>query len=425
MEQAERIAIIDIGKTNSRAILADLVTRQEMDIRAMENRVLPGPPYPHLDTDRIADFILRALADFARVRPALRVLIIGHGATMAVVDDVGLALPVMDYEYAGPDDLAAEYDRQRPDFAETGAPRMPGGLNLGAQLFWLARHHAQELSRARHALFWPQYWTWYLTGHAFSEISYATSHSDLWSLRTGQPAVGAMSRIMSGLFPPIAPAAAIAGTIRPALAAAYGLPDGISVHVGAHDSSLALVPHAGSGRRAPSVAMSTGTWLAGFAIGVEKMPAPGPGIMASLDIFGRLVPNFRIMAGKARADLLDGHSRTDLPARPADELALYQDKTGRFGLHDSDCLPARLATRPDESAADAVDRLLARDALAGLYAIGASGPLHVTGPFAKNPVFMAALRQGWRFPARSSTYAQSIVDQVAALLDGPEDRPVS
>lgn len=421
MSQADssHIAIIDIGKTNSRAILADLDARREIDIRAMENRVLQGPPYPHLDVARLSDFILRALADFARIAPDLRVLVIGHGATMALVDERDLALPVLDYEFAGPDELAAEYDRLRPDFSETGTPRMPGGLNLGAQLFWLRQRFPDEMAQARHALFWPQFWTWHLTGQARSEISYATSHSDLWSLDSKAPAGGAMAEITAGLFPPLAPAGAIAGTIRPELAARYGLPAGVRVLVGAHDSSLALVPHAGPGARAPSVVMSTGTWLAAFAIGAEAMPpAPGPGIMASLDIFGRLVPNFRFMAGKARADLL-AQGDDKLPAHPAKALRLHQDGEGRFGLVDPEGRPAHLAPEPGDSLPDAIDRLLARDAIAGLHAIGASGPLHVTGPFAKNAVFMESLYRGWPFPVLPSSYEQSIVDQVATLLDRP------
>lgn len=418
MGDAQRIAIVDIGKTNSRVILADLASRREIDFRTMENKVLPGPPYPHLDAERIAEFILRALAAFTRSDPALQVFVICHGATMVLIDDGGLVLPVLDYEYAGPDELAAEYDRLRPDFAETGAPRMPGGLNLGAQLFWLSRHYPQKLAQARHVLFWPQYWTWFLTGQPLCEISYATSHSDLWSLRTGQPASGAITQIAAGLFPPLAPAGDIAGTIRPALAAAYGLPEGIRVHVGAHDSSLALVPLAGPGVRATSVAMSTGTWLAAFAIGGEQMPEPGPGIMASLDIFGRLVPNFRFMAGKARGDILAQPSGV-APPLPAEALRLDQGADGRFGLVDSQHRQASLAPAAGESLADAVDRLLARDALSGLRGIGGAGPLHVTGPFAKNPVFMQALRLGWPFPVHASTYEQSIVDQVAALLDRP------
>ena len=401
--------IIDIGKTNSRAILADLTARREIAQRRMENRVLPGPPYPHLDVGRIAAFILGALAEFAAMTPLSGVMVIGHGATVALVDNDGLVLPVLDYECAGPDEVAAEYDRLRPDFAVTGSPRMAGGLNIGAQLHWLRHRFPDRIARARHALFWPQYWTWWLTGRPLSEISYATSHGDLWSLAGAE-----ITQMTGGLFPPLAPAHAVAGGLRPALAAAHGLPDGLPVHVGAHDSSLALVPYAGPGPRAPAIAMSTGTWLTAFAIGVEAMPPdPAPGVMVSLDIFGRLVPNFRFMAGKARADILA--ARPDLPARHARDCRIAQAPgTGVFQLIDAAGAQVRLAG--DDPAAR-LDRLLARGAVAGLRAIGAQGPIHLTGPFADNPDFIAALQQGWPFPVHPRSYEASLVDQVASLFD--------
>lgn len=406
----EAFAIIDIGKTNSRAILADLTLRHEIAQRRMENRVLAGPPYPHLDVAAQADFILRALADFAARGPVAGVMVIGHGATVALVDDAGLVLPVLDYEHNGPDELAADYDRLRPPFAQTGSPRMAGGLNIGAQLHWLRARFPQQAARAQHALFWPQFWTWQLTGAPFTEISYATSHSDLWSLADARR-VGEAMAPLTGLFPPLAPAGAVAGVIRPHLAAAYGLPAGIPVHVGAHDSSLALVPHAGPVARTPSVAMSTGTWLTAFAIGVEVMPPdPAPGVMASLDIFGRLVPNFRFMAGKARADILG--DRVDLPPRPAEACRIVQDPhSGTFQLTE----PAGAHVRPNDVAG--LDRLLAREAIRGMQAIGAEGPVHVTGPFATNPEFIHTLQKCWHFAVRPRSYEESLVDQIAALFD--------
>ena len=47
----------------------------------------------------------------------------------------------------GPDELAAEYDAVRPGFAETGSPRLPAGLELGAQVFWQFRCFPKEAAR--------------------------------------------------------------------------------------------------------------------------------------------------------------------------------------------------------------------------------------------------------------------------------------
>lgn len=414
-----RIAVFDIGKTNARVILADLETGQELATRRMENRILPGPPFPHLDVQGQAEFLMKSLADFQAQGGADAVIAIAHGATFALIDAAGLALPVLDYEYPGPDEVAAEYDSIRPPFAVTGSPRMPGGLNIGAQLFWLRRNFPEAFASARQALFWPQYWTWWLTGRAVSEISYATSHGDLWSLERGQPIDSApMRQVIGDLFPPLSRAYEPAGQLRPDLAAQYGLPDGISVYVGAHDSSMALVPSAGPGPRQPCVVMSTGTWLTAFAIAAEQMPqAEAPGVMASLDIFGRLVPNFRFMAGKARADLLAVPAGS-LPVCPPDRCRLEQDPvSGLFRLIDVDTGdPVELAGDDQADRAAAIDHILAREAAAGLRLIRASGPIHMTGPFAENAQFVAALQKDWPFPVTVGSYEESLVAQVAKLL---------
>lgn len=417
-ETIRRFVVFDIGKTNTRAILADLASGQEIETLRMENRVLPGPPYPHLDVEELWLFLMRSLREFAAGARIGGVIVIAHGATFALIDDSGLVLPVLDYEFVGPDELAEAYDRLRPPFERTGTPRMPGGLNIGAQLFWLRSRFPNRVAQAQHALFWPQYWTWRLTGRAVSEISYASSHGDVWDLRTRGPAGGAMADVTGGLFPGLAPAYELAGVIRPDLAHAQGLPEGIPVHVGAHDSSLALVPHAGAGKREPSVVMPTGTWLTAFAIGVERMPAGGmPGVMASLDIFGHLVPNFRFMAGKARVDLL-AEKGYELPACPAEHCELRQEpENGQFRLVDSRTgQPVRLLVSDGGREDDHLDRLLAREAVRGMQAIGAKGVIHMTGPFAGNRAFTQALEKYWPFPIELRSYEESLVDQVTALF---------
>ncbi|TGR94354.1 carbohydrate kinase, partial [Mesorhizobium sp. M1C.F.Ca.ET.188.01.1.1] len=89
------------------------------------------------------------LADLNHERRIDAISITTHGATGALVDQSGeLALPVLDYEFDGPDRLAQEYDAVRPPFAETGTPRLPVGLNLGAQFFWQQRRFPAEFAKA-------------------------------------------------------------------------------------------------------------------------------------------------------------------------------------------------------------------------------------------------------------------------------------
>ena len=105
-----------------------------------------------------------------------------HGATAALVDANGdLALPVLDYEFAGPDGLRAAYEQVRPPFAETGTPRLPIGLNLGAQLFWQQKTFPDAFAKVSAILTYPQYWACSLTGVAASEVTSLGCHTDLWN----------------------------------------------------------------------------------------------------------------------------------------------------------------------------------------------------------------------------------------------------
>ena len=131
------VAVIDIGKTNAKLTLVDLDDLSETAVVTRQNKVLPGPPWPHFDVDGHWEFLLRALRNFHAEHGIDAISITTHGACVALLNEMGnLAAPILDYEYTGPDDVADEYDMIRPPFSETGSPKLPMGLNVGAQLFW-------------------------------------------------------------------------------------------------------------------------------------------------------------------------------------------------------------------------------------------------------------------------------------------------
>ena len=165
MTAPRHVAVIDIGKTNAKLALVDLASRTEIAALRQPNRVLSGGPYPHYDVDAIWSFILDGLATLKREHAIDAISVTTHGATAALVDASGnLALPILDYEFDGPDGMRGEYDAVRPPFSETGSPALPIGLNLGAQLFWLQRSFPKEFDRARAILMYPQFWVRKLTG---------------------------------------------------------------------------------------------------------------------------------------------------------------------------------------------------------------------------------------------------------------------
>ena len=69
-----------------------------------------------------------------------------------------------------------------------------------------------------------QYWSWFLSGTASSEATSLGCHSDLWNPRAADYSSLARRRGWSDRFAPLAAAGDVAGTLRPSITAATGLP---------------------------------------------------------------------------------------------------------------------------------------------------------------------------------------------------------
>jgi sugar (pentulose or hexulose) kinase len=389
------IAVIDIGKTNAKVALVDLARLAETDVRKTPNDVVYDHPYPHYDVERLWGFILDSLRDLGRGAPIEAISITTHGATAALVDDAGtLVLPILDYEYAGPDMLAAEYDRLRPPFDETGSPRLPGGLNLGAQLCWQQRTFPAEWKRVRSILMYPQYWGMRLTGARMSEATSLGCHTDLWSPHRRALSPMVLRQGWSPLFPPIAKAANRLGTLLPEIAGRAGLPASTPVHVGIHDSNASLLPHLLS-RQAPFSVLSTGTWVIALAVGAKPAALdPRRDTLINVNAQGNPTPSARFMGGRENALLGEG-----LPDTTPDAIGSVL-KTGLMVLPS-----AQQGSGPFPHAAGrwtgegtpaerraAVSFYLALMAATCLDLIGAEGPTIIEGPFAANAEFARMLR---------------------------------
>ena len=81
MADPRAIAAIDIGKTNAKLVLFDAVTGHEIEILSTPNSVLPAPPYPHHDLDRLWRFVLDGLGQLHRHHGVDGISITTHGAT--------------------------------------------------------------------------------------------------------------------------------------------------------------------------------------------------------------------------------------------------------------------------------------------------------------------------------------------------------
>jgi hypothetical protein len=117
------------------------------------------------------------LADFARRAPVEAIVPVAHGAAAALLRDGQLLLPPMDYETPLPAAERTRYDSERDEFAHTGSPALPDGLNLGAQLHLLESLHPGVTTAPSIVVPWPQYWAWCLSGVAASEVTSLGCHN--------------------------------------------------------------------------------------------------------------------------------------------------------------------------------------------------------------------------------------------------------
>ncbi len=392
------IAVIDIGKTNAKLVLFDMSARREIATLTTANTVLPAPPYPHYDLDRLSAFILDGLGQLQARHGIDAVSITTHGATAVLMAGDELALPVLDYEYDGPQAWRSQYDIVRGAFTETLSPALPVGLNLGAQLFFQQKTQAEAFARVTDILFYPQYWAYRLTGLKAGERTSLGVHTDLWAPDKNDYAALVDRMNWRALFPPLLPTRSVLGPVSAAIAAETGLSPETDVAVGIHDSNASLLPHLLSVTEPLSV-VSSGTWTILMSPG-----APTGGLdadrdcLANIDAFGRPVPTARFMGGR-EFEILMG----DGPFSPPEEkdidhvlshdimvLPSFAGEVGPFPHKKGAWINGPAGLSPAQKLV-AVSLYLALMTRTGFTLSGMGEDIVVEGPLARNKLYAKAL----------------------------------
>lgn len=423
------IAVIDIGKTNAKLALVDRGLMIELAVLTRPNRVRPGPPYPHFDTEGHWEFILAGLRQFQASHGVDGISITTHGACAALLGtDGNLAAPVLDYEYDGPQETAAAYDALRPDFSLTGSPRLGHGLNLGAQLHWMLARDPDLQGRVHSVVTWPQYWGHRLTGALACDVSSLGCHTDLWDPagRCFSPLVKTLG-LAGKMAQPLRPDAVL-GHLLPAISEQTGLAPDTAVVCGIHDSNASLLPHLLS-QSGPFAVVSTGTWVVCMAVG-----GTGPILDETRDVLinvaadGTSVPSARFMGGREYEMVRAGRAAV---ATPIDEAAVLANgltlspsvvATGGPFPDRSIGWNAPLAGFSDGAQEVALSFYLALMTAECLVLTGATGPVIVEGPFAANPAYCRMLAAATGRPVLCAA-SQTGTSIGASLLFGAPDSP--
>ena len=301
----EAVAVFDVGKTNVKlaavsgaGVLLDSVSRS--------NPVLPAPPYSHHDLGLLETWLLENLRSLGARYAIEAILATGHGSGGVLVGQDGPLMPMIDYEQEPPAEIANEYPLLAGSFRERGSPCQLASAHLAKQMLWLERAFPSEFAAAKAYLAHPQYWAWRLGGTMASEVTSLAAQSHLW-----RPLDRRLSKLVDDrgwgrLIPPLAPAWATLGTLKPEIARQTGLSENTRILTGIHDSSANFYRYRRAGFRDFTV-VSTGTWIALISDRAGLHPdIEHPGLCYNADVFGAPLHGMLVMGGREFSAIADG-----------------------------------------------------------------------------------------------------------------------
>lgn len=418
----KHIAVIDIGKTNAKVAIVDLSNLAEIAIRKTPNVTSTDGIYPHADVEALWKFILESLKALNSEHGIDAITVTTHGATAALLDEHGeLVLPVLDYEFDGPEQRAEGYNSVRPDFSETGSPRLPMGLNLGAQIYWQQQKFPEAFSKVVRLLMYPQYWSYRLSGVVASEVTSLGCHTDLWSPQSSRYSSLVERCGWTSLMAPMHKASDALGPILPEIAQRTGLDAGIPIYCGIHDSNASLVPHLIQ-RDGPCAVVSTGTWVIAMALG-SNLPklVEHRDTLLNVNAFGQPVPSARFMGGREyqiitadETNVPTDNQITKVLSEGTMLLPAVVQGCGPFPNSEFRWISADNITSTSRQIA--VSYYLGLMTSYCLDLIGAEGDIIIEGPLATNAQFLDMLAAATKRPVFTGSSAVTGTTIGAAML---------
>jgi sugar (pentulose or hexulose) kinase len=424
------VAVLDIGKTNVKLSSAD-ADGNILETLSTPNRVYPAPPYRHHDVLALEEWAIGALENLGRRHAITAIVPCGHGSAGVLVGETGPAMPMIDYEDEPPVALNEQYRAAVGGYRQRGTPIMGGASHAARQMLWLETGFPDIFARATYFLGLPQYWAWRLCGVAASEFTMYGAQSHLWTVPDRRFAPIVAARGWAKKIPPLAPAWATLGPLKPELVRRTGLPATTRVLCGIHDSSANFYRYQAAGLRGLTV-VSTGTWI--VALSDETPPEQldeARGMHCNADPAGNPLAGALCMGGR-EFSLVAGEqpegARVDAKVL-ASMVAGGSFATPCFGEEDG-LLPGRARrgtfvgppprNAPERRALALLATALLTDLL--LDALGSVGTVILDGTFVRDPLYpalIAALRPGNGVKYNLHGYGTAAG---AALLAGQDDR---
>lgn len=250
-------AIFDIGKTNKKFFLFDSAYRQIHKAYTTFEEVEDEDGFPCDNLPAIQQWIKESFQYILKEeRFQVKSLNFStYGASLVHLDKEGKPLtPLYNYLKPIPEEILADFYRKYGDelslTKETASPAL-GMLNSGLQLYWLKYTRPEIFAKIHHTLHLPQYFSFLFTGIPLSEYTSIGCHTALWDYQKKEYHRWVYAEGFDKILPPTV-------HTNTSIQLQY---EGrkLSVGVGIHDSSAALLPYLRSSTQ-PFLLISTGTW---------------------------------------------------------------------------------------------------------------------------------------------------------------------
>ena len=409
MSGARVIAVLDIGKTHLK-LCAMTPDGQALEVVQTPNVVVAARPWPHHDLAYLTDWLGCNLSDLARRHDLACLVPVGHGSGGVLVGDdpdqggTGAVLPMIDYEAPSPPALDACYAALCGTFQDRGSAVMMASTHAARQMLRMQMEAPDRFAHAAHYLNVAQYWAWWLSGQAASEISAMGAQSHLWNVPEGRAAPIVAQQGWAPLIPPFRRAWEALGPIRPALVARYGLPAALPVLTGAHDSSVNLYRYHAAGLSGATL-VSTGTWIVALSARARlEVLDERIGMTLNADLTGAPVGGALCMGGREFAAVAgpdwggaqaDPDSLRALMARGTMALPAFGHDDGQFP---GSAGQGRILGPPPGSPAERTALALLYSALLSVtcaQALQAGGDLVLDGSYLRDPLYAPLVAALW------------------------------
>lgn len=255
MNKVPAILIFDIGKTNKKLLLFSQQYKilHEENIQLEESVDEDGFPCENIEL--LSNWVLNKYQHWMHsdIYQICAVNFSAYGASFVLLDENGKpCMPLYNYLKPFPEELHQsiyeQYGSEEKFALETASPVL-GNLNAGLQLYRLSRQKPSDFKNVKYALHLPQYISYLISQKMVSDITSIGCHTALWDFTRNQYHDWVAGE---GIIEKLQP-------IQPSDACIFNAASNISVGVGLHDSSAALIPYLKTINE-PFVLVSTGTW---------------------------------------------------------------------------------------------------------------------------------------------------------------------